>query len=190
MKKNYAKELNPLTSLPGNIIINRVMENTIGTKRESSIFYADLDNFKIYNDIYGFEQGDKIIKLTAQIIDESVKKFSPYSNFVGHIGGDDFIFIVDYNPKFSKEICDTIISEFDSKILSYFNKNDIEKGFIQGFDRNGNHKEFNLTSITISGISGPLSKFETSENLSARLAVLKKEAKKKLNSSYIIEEIT
>jgi EAL domain-containing protein (putative c-di-GMP-specific phosphodiesterase class I)/GGDEF domain-containing protein len=189
-EKNYAKELNPLTSLPGNVIINRVMEGALKTERQAFIIYADLDNFKVYNDVYGFDKGDQIIKLTAEILENKSSKHFPYTSFLGHIGGDDFIVVAEGSYKTLELFCDDIIGEFDKQISSFFNKNDKNKGYIIGQDRHGRQTKFNLTSITLAGIYGNLVSFETTEQLSSELAKQKKSAKKVPLSSYCINKLT
>jgi EAL domain-containing protein (putative c-di-GMP-specific phosphodiesterase class I)/GGDEF domain-containing protein len=119
-EKNYARELNPLTSLPGNTIINRVIKDTISHGGRQCIYYLDLDNFKVYNDVYGFENGDKVIKLTADLLEKSVKALFPYNSFVGHIGGDDFIFIVESNPDNYPLICQEVLANLIRKSSIFF----------------------------------------------------------------------
>ena len=187
-EKNYAKELNPLTALPGNVIINRVMQGAMETEKEAFVIYADLDNFKVYNDIYGFDKGDRIIKLTADIIGEVKDRHFPYTTFVGHIGGDDFIIVANGSKQQLQEFCNDIIKTFDKEVQVFFKPEDIENGYIVGVDRNGNQRNFTLTSITLAGIFGNLSQFSSVENLSSLLAKLKKEAKKTSSSSFLLQD--
>lgn len=188
-EKNYARELNPLTSLPGNKIINRVIQDTITYSTMSCLFYLDLDNFKIYNDVYGFENGDKIIKLTADLLQKSVKAHFPYNSFVGHIGGDDFIFIIESIPDHFPIVCQDIISSFDKEILHYFSEEDKKNGFMEAEDRMGNIQKVNLTSLSIVGIYGELNKFGTPEVLAQYMTRIKKEAKKVRCSYYLIKKV-
>ncbi|MBN2898565.1 MAG: GGDEF domain-containing protein [Clostridia bacterium] len=186
-EKNYAKELNPLTSLPGNVIINRVMQGLLKTDRETIIIYADLDNFKVYNDIYGFDKGDKIIKLTAEILYNLSNKYFPNTTFLGHIGGDDFIMVSNGNPEQLEVFCKKVIQVFDECIAPFFNDIDKANGYIMGLDRDGKPSRFNLTSITLAGIVGNLKIYDDVENLSSTLAKLKKEAKKIPHSSFLLQ---
>jgi len=186
-EKNYARELNPLTSLPGNTIINRVIKDTISHGGRQCIYYLDLDNFKVYNDVYGFENGDKVIKLTADILQNSVKALFPYNSFVGHIGGDDFIFIVESNPDNYPLICQEVIASFDKEIRNYFSENHKKQGYMEAEDRLGSKQKFGLTSISIVGVYGELFKFNTPETLAQYMTQLKKEAKKISGSYYIIK---
>lgn len=185
-EKKYAKELNPLTSLPGNVIINRVMGSVIQNNRSSCVLYADLDNFKVYNDVYGFENGDKIIKLTADILKEMTDKYLPYTSFLGHIGGDDFIIVAHSDNENVMAMCQEIIDTFDQQVRSGFNSVDLDRGYIEAVDRHGEKRHFKLTSISLAGLSGSLVYYSSIERLSEHLATLKKEAKKDLKSSILI----
>lgn len=188
-EKNYAKELNPLTALPGNVIINRVMKAAVEAERESFIIYADLDHFKVYNDIYGFDKGDKVIKLTADILKDISTKHFPHTTFLGHIGGDDFIIVANANKEQLDLFCHNIIETFDSKIKDFFTAEDLEKGYITGIDRTGQEKQFALTAITLAGIIGNLNHFSNVDELSSKLAKLKKEAKKMPSSSFLLHTL-
>lgn len=92
---NYAKQLNPLTELPGNTVIQNNINSMLETKRRCCILYFDLDNFKVYNDTYGFENGDRVLKYTAQLIQSEIKSHFPCTGFIGHVGGDDFVSIIE-----------------------------------------------------------------------------------------------
>jgi len=185
-EKNYARELNPLTFLPGNTIINRVIKDTISHGGNQCIYYLDIDNFKVYNDVYGFENGDKVIKITAEILEKCVKSAFPYNSFVGHIGGDDFIFIVESSSDKYSYICQEIIANFEKEILHLFSENHKILGYIEAEDRMGNKQKFGLTSLSIVGIYGNIHAFNTPEILAQHMTRLKKEAKKNHGSYYLI----
>ena len=188
MEKSYARELNPLTGLAGNVIINRVLTDTIGYSRNCCIVYADLDNFKSYNDVYGFENGDKIIKLAADIIEKQVKSKHPFNCFVGHIGGDDFLFITEGGTEDSKQVCQDIIDDFDKGVLKFFNELDKNNGFIETYDRNGKAMKFDLTSISLAVFSGDPGSFKGPDHVGNHMAKLKKRVKKLSGSNYILFE--
>lgn len=189
LEKNYARELNPLTQLPGNVIINRVLNDTIQLNKECCILYFDLDSFKAYNDVYGFEKGDKVIKLLATIINDNIKTTFPYTSFVGHIGGDDFVSMIECPIEDCKKLCQDIIREFDRKILDFFNENDRHNKFIVAEDRNGSIDTFNLTSLSIAVFFGNPSKFNTVDKFAQFMSILKKDVKKISGSSYIIRDM-
>lgn len=188
-EKNRAKNLNPLTGLPGNEIINKVIENIMHCHERFFLIYADLNNFKIYNDTYGFENGDKVLKLTAKLIQDEFEKLSLHRSFVGHIGGDDFVCVIEYNFEICCELCRNIISTFDLQILDFFNEKDKEKGYIESLDRKGNKDIFPLTSIALGCICGYFENFKKIDEVGIHMSKIKKKAKKIKNSSFIIFDI-
>ncbi|KAA8674661.1 GGDEF domain-containing protein [Clostridium sp. HV4-5-A1G] len=188
-EKKHAKNLNPLTGLPGNKIINKVIDNIIHSHSDFFVIYADLNNFKTYNDTYGFENGDKVLKLTAEIIEKQVKKYSVYNGFVGHIGGDDFVCVIENDIEKGRKLCEKIISQFDAKILDFFNEKDKKNGYIESFDRKGNKDVFPLTSIALGCMYGNFSKLKKVDDIGVYMSKIKKKAKKSKNSNYVIYNI-
>lgn len=139
--------ISPLTKLPGNIPIQAELKKRLLKKQDFAVLYFDLDNFKAYNDTYGFLGGDEVIKQTAKIIIKNINSSEDIHNFVGHIGGDDFVALVT-DPNY-EDICQKIILEFDKKILDFFSDEDIEKGFLEVPNRKGIIEEFPLISISV-----------------------------------------
>lgn len=187
MEKKMALELNPLTGLPGNTLINKALEKIIHSQKQVSVLYIDLDNFKVYNDLYGFEKGDHVINMTKELIVTNTKTDPSRSCFIGHIGGDDFIAIIECSMDESIEICNNIISYFDKRILEKYADNDIERGYIYGKDRDDTLKQFPLTSISIAGINGTLDSFHSPLELAEYMSKIKKKVKSIEKSCYIIE---
>lgn len=183
IEKNYAKHLNPLTLLPGNQLITHHIKKNIENKTPCAIFYADLDNFKVYNDVYGFDHGDKIIKLTASCIERQITTADP-QHFIGHIGGDDFVFIIYGHIEDSQKICRNILSDFTSQVRQFFSAVDLRNGYIKGVNRNGEAKHFNLTTLSIAGFIGELSGFKQVEEFGRYIGQVKKEAKALEGNSY------
>jgi diguanylate cyclase (GGDEF)-like protein len=140
-------EINPLTRLPGNISINRELQERIAGKRDFSFGYADLDFFKPFNDRYGFSRGDEVIKITGRLILNIVKNKQSQGSFVGHVGGDDFVFITDAN--LAEEAAADIIKAFDSIIPTFYDAKDSAQGFIRSFDRKGEASDFPIMGISI-----------------------------------------
>ena len=141
------RTVSPLTGLPGNVQIQAEMKKRLINNEKFVMLYLDLDNFKAYNDVYGFIKGDEIIKFTAKTILKNVHDVDPEKGFVGHIGGDDFIAIIS-NDRF-EELCQNIILDFDYNVLDYYTQKHIEQGFIEVENRKGVLEEFPLTSISI-----------------------------------------
>lgn len=141
------RTVSPLTGLPGNVQIQAEMKKRLMNKEKFIMLYLDLDNFKAYNDLYGFFKGDEIIKYTAKTILKNVHDIDPEKGFVGHIGGDDFIAIIS-NEQYEL-LCQNIILDFDYNVLDFFSSEDIEKGYIEVENRKGVMEQFPLTSISI-----------------------------------------
>ena len=186
-EKNYAMELNPLTGLPGNATIERTLSQWVETSKEFCILYFDLDNFKAYNDNYGFESGDKILKFTCDLIMEKLEKYFPSDNFLGHIGGDDFVALIRGNIEECKKSCEDIINKFDASMCDFFSYEDFERGYIESIGRNGNFQRFNITSISIAGLFIEESSKMSPEKIVSHVTTLKKQVKNIENSCYRIK---
>lgn len=140
-------EINPLTRLPGNISINKEIQERIDSKKEFAFGYADLDFFKPFNDRYGFSRGDEVIKMTGRIILGVIKSQQPQGSFVGHVGGDDFVFIIDTGMV--EGAASEIIRAFDSLITGMYDPADLKQGYIKSFDRTGKASQFPVMGISI-----------------------------------------
>ena len=180
------RTVSPLTGLPGNVQIQTELKKRLLRKETFQVLYFDLDNFKAYNDVYGFLKGDVIIKLTARIITKNVHSLEDTDTFVGHIGGDDFVAIVDENVDHDK-ICQNIIAEFDEEILRYFNDIDIQRGYIEVSNRKGIIEEFQLTSISIGVVVADKKRFSNILEIGEVGAQVKHLAKTTSGSSYAID---
>ncbi|MHB8062267.1 MAG: EAL domain-containing protein, partial [Ruminiclostridium sp.] len=176
-----AKHQNPLSGLPGNIIIEQRINKCITSDAKYSILYLDIDNFKAYNDVYGFENGDMIIKLLASTMAKNISN----SQFIGHIGGDDFVIILDNYEV--ESICEAIIGDFEHDVLNYYNENDIKNGFIVTQNRHGVTEQFPLISLSIVAITNKYKKLTDQYQISEQLASLKKQCKQhKGNCHYLV----
>jgi diguanylate cyclase (GGDEF)-like protein len=144
-------ELNPLTRLPGNNAINRQIQERLDRKDTFALAYADLDYFKPYNDKYGFSRGDEVIKFTGRLILNLVNEKQSKDNFVGHIGGDDYVFIM--APQLIIETSEHIIRAFDQIIPTFYDDEDRQKGIILSKDRQGKERTYPIIGISI-GITG------------------------------------
>ncbi len=176
-------DANPLTYLPGNTTIMEELSRAISEKRTFAVGYADLNKFKAYNDVYGFEKGDEVIKETARILIKVVRGTAGTNGFVGHIGGDDFVFLVD--DKIADEISQEIIREFDQKALTFYKQNDQEAGHIIAKDRQGNTQKFGLLSLAIGIVSNAHQKITHVAQISEIGAELKKFAKGDEKSNFV-----
>lgn len=176
-------DANPLTRLPGNTSIMDEIQNYIDSGMVFAVGYADLDKFKIYNDKYGFERGDEVIRTAARVIVEAVQKVTNDKGFVGHIGGDDFVFICE--DKFADDVSQKIIDIFDATAPAFYNEEDRAAGFILGRDRQGNETKAGLVSISIGIVSNHDSKITHVAQIGEFGAELKKFAKSISKSNFV-----
>lgn len=146
-KENLAA--NPLTGLPGNISLERDIKKRMNEKQSFTLLYIDCNDFKAYNDAYGFERGDNIIRLLASILRSAVIEAGTPTDFIGHIGGDDFIVITSSDPY---EIAHRIKAIFDSIVLMQYDEKARTSGYIIAHDRDGNEKKFPIMSVGIGGV--------------------------------------
>lgn len=179
------RRISPLTGLPGNVQIHAELKKRLTKKEEFSVLYIDLDNFKAYNDVYGFLKGDEIIEYTAQVILKCIHSRYSENAFVGHIGGDDFIAIV---PTTSvDDICQTLIANFDHDVNKFFTKNDIERGYIEVANRKGIMEQFPLTSVSIGAVVVEKNRFANILEIGEIGAQIKHTAKSIIGSSYVVD---
>ena len=178
------RRVSPLTGLPGNVQIQAEMKKRLLANEEFAVIYFDLDNFKAYNDVYGFSNGDEIIKFTARTIVKNVHNLPSTNNFIGHIGGDDFVAIVskcDY-----ENLCSSTIFDFDSEVSKYYNDEDVERGFVEVANRRGIIEEFPLVSISIGVVEVDKNNFKTPLEIGEVSAQVKHRAKTIMGSAYVI----
>ena len=179
------RRISPLTGLPGNVQIHAELKKRISNKEDFSVLYLDLDNFKAYNDVYGFLKGDEIIKFTADTIMTSIHSLIPNNSFIGHIGGDDFIAIV---PTLNcEDVCKDIIANFDANVVRFFTEDDVEKGYIEVANRKGVIEQFPLTSISIGVVEADVGRFANILEIGEVGAQVKHMAKSVMGSSYAID---
>lgn len=178
------RKVSPLTGLPGNIQIQVELKKRLLKKESFAILYFDLDNFKEYNDTYGFLKGDEVIKFTAKTILKTMHNYKFEDTFVGHIGGDDFVGIisgVDY-----ESVCQDIIAIFDNNIIEYFNKEDIEKGYLEVENRKGIIEQFPITAISIGVVKVQPGEYQNPLEIGEVGAQVKHLAKTQIGSAYAI----
>lgn len=176
-------DANALTHLPGNTSIMEELQNYINSKNPFAVGYADLDKFKVYNDKYGFEKGDEVIRELARILIKHVSSIAGTNGFVGHIGGDDFVFISDDNV--IEKICAAVINEFDKSVPGFYSQEDNNKGCILGHDRQGNEQKFGLLSVSIGIVSTAQQEINHVAQVAEIGAELKKYAKSFEKSVFV-----
>ena len=179
-------EANPLTTLPGNVSIEKEIESRLAAKEPIAVCYADLDRFKAFNDHYGFERGDQAIKHTAQVLLDAVKRCGQRSDFIGHIGGDDFIVVA--TPERADAICQDIIRQFDATIPTLYDEEDRAKGFLLHTDRQGNPLKVGLLTISIAVVTNLERPLTHLGQIAAIGAELKSYAKRFDKSLYVKDQ--
>lgn len=142
------RNLNALSGLPGNTVINQKIYDCKATDADFAVLYIDLDNFKEYNEYYGFYKGDQVLLFLARLLPVVMRECGAETDFVGHVGGDDFIMIVQH-LNVVKEIGDRIIAHFDSRISDFYEAKDLENGYIETRNRAGQLERINIMSISI-----------------------------------------
>lgn len=182
---NSNRMVSPLTGLPGNVQIQAEMKKRLTRNKDFALLYLDLDNFKAYNDTYGFSNGDEIIKFTARTIMKNVMGEENEDNFVGHIGGDDFVAIT--NVEDCEVICQNIIAEFDKQVTKYFDDSDIERGYIEVENRKGIMEQFPIVSISIGVVEVNKERFKNTLEIGEAGANVKHLAKTIWGSTYVID---
>lgn len=184
--KERAENANPLTKLPGNIVIHEEVEKNIDNNKKFSVLYCDLDNFKAFNDKYGIAKGDEAIKITAELFKEAVKSKGNPDDFVGHEGGDDFILLS--TPEKAKGIADYIIQEFDRRVRSLYNQEDLNQGFIIAHARDGSIKKFPIMSISLAEVNNEAREITSYGQVTNIAAEVKKKAKATEGSVFVMDK--
>lgn len=179
------RRMSPLTGLPGNVQINSELKKHLMKNEEFSVLYLDLDNFKAYNDVYGFLKGDEIIEFTAETIVNLVHSDELENTFVGHIGGDDFVAIVP--GVHCEKLCQNILAYFDKHVEKFFTEKDLENGYIEVENRKGIIEKFPLTSLSIGVVVADEGRFHNILEIGEIGAQVKHAAKSVMGSSYAID---
>ena len=185
-----AMDANPLSRLPGNTSIIQRIQDLIDRRENFALGYCDLDHFKSFNDKYGFSRGDEVLMMTSRVIVNTVKRFEtdkhPVRPFVGHVGGDDFVFIVP--PERAEEACKNIIAGFDTIVPSFYDPEDRKRGSIVSTDRTGQVRTFPLMAVSIAVVLNPDARLSHYGQASATAMELKKKAKETPTSSYVVDK--
>ncbi|HEX4208426.1 MAG TPA: response regulator [Ktedonobacteraceae bacterium] len=145
--------LSPLTRLPGGLQLERAIDYKLRGLKPWSILYLDLDNFKAFNDAYGFLSGNDMILLVGYICQRIVYDYGNDDDFVGHVGGDDFVIVT--TPDREDRICERILAVYKQESAALYRDDDLKRGTISGADRKGRPFQFPLVSLSIGVVSDP-----------------------------------
>lgn len=182
MQVRSARYANPLTLLPGNVPIYEELGHLLREQQAFIVCYCDLDNFKPFNDKYGYEKGDQVIRDLADILRQEV---DTEQDFIGHIGGDDFILIFHSSDWQSR--CNAILRRFEESAPSYYNREDRVQQGIWSQDRGGNYRFFPLLTLSIGSVSPDPAACKSHHDVAALASCAKREAKRLSGNSLFIE---
>jgi diguanylate cyclase (GGDEF)-like protein len=175
--------VNPLTKLPGNLVIEQSVQQRIQNKEPLSFCYCDLDHFKAYNDRYGYTAGDRVITHTAKLLLEVAERLGNPSDFVGHIGGDDFVLVT--TPDKEKKLCTEVMKVFDRTIPEFYEPEDRKEGCIIIRGRGGVTRTCPIMSITIAAVNNKNKTFESPHAIAERAAEIKTYLKRMSGSNFL-----
>ena len=181
-------DASPLTRLPGNIAIEQVLKGKMVNGERYALCYLDLDDFKAYNDRYGYARGSELIKTTGEIIHRAKDEHGNLHDFVGHIGGDDFVLIT--APENVEAVCQAIIAAFDRAAPGFYDEDDRQRGYIEGTDRYGVTRRFALMSISIAVVTDVRRSFESPLEIAEVATEIKDYVKSLPGSNYLVDRRT
>jgi len=176
--------VHPTTRLPGTVQIERDLAARMATGNPFSVCYADLDHFKEFNDRYGYASGDRVILLVSRILRDLVRVLAP-GGFVGHIGGDDFIFNVPL--QYMEASCDDILQIFDELIPYQYSEEDRRAGYFLGKDRRGSIHRIPLMTLSIGVVTNQYRRFTHTAEISSLAGEMKTYAKSLPGSVYVVD---
>jgi len=179
------KEANPLTGLPGNTAIERELIGRIDRKAPYAFLYIDIDNFKGFNDYYGYQKGDEIIGFLAGILSKTIEKLGSKEDFIGHVGGDDFVMIA--SPNRAEFMAKYIIDEFDKGALLLLDEDDVKRGYLEVRDRQGELRRIPVMSVTMALVISTDNRIEHFAEIND-IATSLKEYGKRIKGSVVVKE--
>ena len=178
-------DASPLTRLPGGIAIENVLKKRLESGRPVAFCMADLDNFKAFNDHYGYAKGSEVIKETALLIEAAVRAKGSPDDFVGHVGGDDFVFIT--TPELARRVCEEVIAGFDKRIPGFYDPEDRKRGSIPGKTRQGVEQQFPIMTVSMAVVTNERRKLDDPLQVSEIAAELKTYAKSLPGSVFVVD---
>ncbi len=185
-RREAALHASPMTRLPGGRSIDQEVERRLDAHVPFGLSYVDLDNLKAYNDTYGYAKADGVVLQTGRILRDVVLQHGGEGAFLGHVGGDDFVLLT--VPDRAKTVCAEIIAAFDRVIPLYYDREDRERGFIEGADRYGTRRRFPILSLSIATVVAPPGRFRDHAGLARAAAELKQQAKRIPGSVHLVDD--
>lgn len=180
LRRTQQSCLSPLTGLPGGLQVVRAINYKLGSSKPWSILYLDLDNFKAFNDVYGFITGNDLILLVGSICQKVVYEYGNTDDFVGHVGGDDFVIVT--TPEHANNLCMHISTRYKEESSLLYRPDDLRRGSISGVDRKGRPYQFPLVSLSIGVVNNQQRRPYTIQEVSYLAAEAKRNAKQSSNN--------
>ncbi|HED13446.1 MAG TPA: response regulator [Gammaproteobacteria bacterium] len=181
-----ALDSNPISGLPGNNSIRNRIDALILENSETVVVYADLDNFKAFNDQYGFAHGDEVLLFTSAVFRDVMKNLPAEHSFLGHIGGDDFVLLVPLQQ--INQTIDNIIAHFDEGIRKFYSNDDLVAGYITSINRHGEKQKFPIMSISMAGVNLAQKKYQHYLSVVDACTEIKKLSKEQPGSSFVVDQ--
>ena len=181
-----ALDSNPLSGLPGNNSIRNRIDALIGKNMDMVVVYADLDNFKAFNDKYGFCRGDDVLKFTADTLKKVLNDCAGEDSFLGHVGGDDFVLLLPIEHV--DHVIENLIGRFDEGIRVFYNGDDLDRGYIAATNRVGDLQHFPIMSISLAGVCLNHQDYDHYLSVVDACNQMKKVSKKKLGSVFVLDQ--
>ena len=182
------REANPLTGLPGNRAIEREIQARLAGDRNFGCMYVDIDRFKSFNDQYGYSRGDRAISFLAGVLVGCSQKYGKNRDFVGHVGGDDFVVVTESDD--ARDLARLIVEDFDTGVAGLHDPEDVERGFLEVESRDGRIQRFPLITLTVALIAEAMGRYDHPAQLSDVMAELKRFGKAQINSVVVCERRT
>ena len=177
----FNKSLNDVSHLPGNFVINEVMQTKLKNNDDFIVMYLDIDKFKAFYDYFGIYRSGKVIEYLTQLCINLVEEYGVPEDFIGHVGGDDMVLICTDFEK-ARTIGNKIIEEFDANITRFYDDEDVEKGYIEVLNRKGELEKFPFVTLSIVTISNEEKHYSTTNEIYRDMMIIKKEAKQTMGS--------
>jgi DNA-binding response OmpR family regulator len=182
------RAVSPLTGLPGNHRINEEIEFRTTSGASFAVCHVDLDNFKAFNDRYGWLRGDDVIELLASTLKFAGNEAGAPPPFIGHVGGDDFVVLC--TPEQVEAFCNTTVDRFDAGVIELHEPDDVERGFLSVVDRQGHERHYPLTSVSIGVATTERRHYTDHRDVVAVASEMKTVAKARAGSAVAIDRRT
>lgn len=178
-------DANPLSRLPGHFTVMQVAQQRIDAGRPFAYAHIDIDNFRAFNDRYGFERGDQVIRMAARVLANTVRAFGDARAFVGHLGGDDFVLMA--NPLWLKAVSRQLIAQFDVLAPTFYDDAERLAGWIQAPDRQGRAVRHPLMTLSIAAVCSTSHSFTHYGQYAAAADEVKKKVKRLAGSNFLLD---